>query len=284
MTKRRAKRQFDKRSRGNAGTRGVPPTGKRSRTRLGHYNSTVSAGDMVVKPGRPTGLVVAHLIAVVLFVGSLWVLYSLFSNPRFQVLDVAVQGNRLIEEAEIREAAGIEGSSIFRVRPDAVAERLTQTFGCIDRVAVTTRLPNHVSIVVHELEDTVVWESGGTYWWLDADGRVLGTLDDPRDLVVVRDVAGFESEPEDQIIGPPWQLLRDMTHALPDVRAYDYTREEGLILYVTDGMWPVYLGHDGKAQDKVALMGALVDRLTQQGLDVQYIDMRNERRAAYKQR
>jgi cell division septal protein FtsQ len=236
---------------------------------------------MEVTPGRPLGLTWTRLAALVLFVGSVGVLYSLFSNPRFQVTDVTVQGNHLVSSDDIRRTADVEGS-IFRVRPDAVSERIRGAFGCIDRVNVTSRLPNHVTITVREREGTLVWESAGRYWWVGPEGSVLGTLDDPGDLVVVRDATDSDTDPEGQVVGPPWRLVGELSRAMPTVRAYDYTREHGLVVYATEEMWPVYLGHEGDAYAKVALMRALVGQLTQQGVRVQYIDVRNERRAAYK--
>ena len=83
--------------------------------------------------------------------------------------------------------------------------------------------------------------------------------------------------------GVPWQLALDMAATLPAIRGYDFTSDEGLVLYVTPNQWPVYLGHEGNGQVKVALMQALVQRLLDEKAAVSYIDLRNEHRPTYKQ-
>ena len=59
-----------------------------------------------------------------------------------------------------------------------------------------------------------------------------------------------------------------------------------MTIYVTwaKGNWPVYLGHSGDMATKVAVVQALVNTLTQQGVDVEYIDLRNDARPTFKKR
>jgi len=54
------------------------------------------------------------------------------------------------------------------------------------------------------------------------------------------------------------------------------------VAYVTAEGWPVYLGHEGDAAAKVAIMRALVDELVRRNVSVAYIDLRNEVRPTYK--
>jgi hypothetical protein len=103
-------------------------------------------------------------------------------------------------------------------------------------------------------------------------------------LVVVHDLKGVAPAPHEQIAGLPWQLAQDLLQVLPIIKTYDYTPDEGLIVYVTTNNWPVYLGHEGDAGAKVALMQAVVEQLTAKGVNVEHIDLRNERRPTYKKR
>ena len=86
-----------------------------------------------------------------------------------------MQGVDLIDAGEIRTAAAVDGMSIFRVRTDDVDRRLRDTFGCIDHVDITCRLPGVVSISVREREAAVIWQSGNRNWWIGSDGSVLGS-------------------------------------------------------------------------------------------------------------
>ncbi|NLG51610.1 MAG: FtsQ-type POTRA domain-containing protein [Chloroflexi bacterium] len=264
-----------------AGSRTARASGnKRSRTRLGVYESTAQVDARGVATGSGAW---AKLPAILLLVGSLWVLYTLFTDVRFQVRDVAVEGTNRLPASEIRRVANLNNVSSFWVNGLDVTARLKDEFGLIDDVSVTCRLPNRVVITVSEREAVLVWESGGRQWWVDASGEVLGETNDPSGFVVIHDTQGFDAQPEDYIAGVPWQLALEMAEALPAIREYDYTSELGLVLYVTPSQWPVYLGHEGNARTKAALMQALAQQLLDKQVAVGYIDLRNEGRPTYKQ-
>jgi len=101
--------------------------------------------------------------------------------------------------------------------------------------------------------------------------------------VIIHDIQAFAARPGGYIAGVPWRLALEMADALPAIREYDYTSEMGLTLYVTPYQWPVYLGHEGNARTKVALMQALAQQLLDKQVAVGYIDLRNEGRPTYKQ-
>lgn len=259
-------------------------TGRRSRSRLGSAAEAVSMEGLELAPARSKRLIWVRLPALFLFFGSVWVLYNLFSDARFRVNEVSISGINLLQRAEIERLLDVTHKSIFRVDSKGLEARLLQEFGCIKRVEVTCRLPNRLSVVVEEHEVKLVWESGGGYWWIGADGSVLGRAKGPGDLLVIHDLEGLAPEPQGRILGVPWAYALALRQALPEIKAYDYAADKGLILYVTTAQWPVYLGHRGDAGEKVALMKALVEQLVAKRVDVEYIDLRNERRPMYKKR
>jgi cell division septal protein FtsQ len=53
-------------------------------------------------------------------------------------------------------------------------------------------------------------------------------------------------------------------------------------VYATTDQWLVYLGHEGDAARKVAIMISLVQQLEGSRQRVAYIDLRNEHRPVYK--
>jgi len=112
----------------------------------------------------------------------------------------------------------------------------------------------------------------------------LGAADVPGTMPVLHDIHGFAPDPGEHIPGVPWGLAHDLWAALPAIQSFDYTSEQGLVLYVTANEWPIYLGHQGDARLKVALLWTLVEELTTMGVDVEYIDLRNEARPTYKVR
>ena len=216
-----------------------------------------------------------------LLLGGVALLLSLFRGERFSIASAEVHGAKLISQSEI--LASVEmGQSIFRLRTDDIEARLMQEFGCIQRVFVRCRLPNRLRIDLTESHRLFVWESDGGMWWVDDSGRVLGQTRNVGELVVVHDLRTWAPDPYQgtdagYLVGVPWDLARAMTKVWPDVREIDYTREHGLIIYVTANGWPVYLGHGGSAAAKSALLQSLVDQLTDHGARVEYIDLRSER-------
>ncbi|MCD6519960.1 MAG: FtsQ-type POTRA domain-containing protein [Anaerolineae bacterium] len=226
----------------------------------------------------------AKVFALVLFGGSVWLLYAFFTDSRFTVKQVEVQGNSLIQEKDILQAMGIVRESIFRVRPQEEAELLKKTFGCLRRVSVRCWLPDHVLVSVEERQALLLWESGGRYWWVDAEGNVLGEAASRGGLPVIHDVGNVDPLPKEFIPGVPWQLVRELVKALPEVTSLDYTRAEGLILYVTEDRWPVFLGYRGSGKAKARVLRALVSDLQRRGIQVEYIDLRDEWHPTFKER
>jgi len=257
--------------------------GRRTQTRLGALESAAEPGEATLAPSR-AALAWAKAPALVLLVGSVWVLASLFGNPRFRVAEVSVEGERLVRREDVLRVADVAGQSIFHIQAQQIERRLLEGSGLIEKATVRCRLPNQVSIYLIEREAALIWESGGRYWWIGADGEVLGPTDGPGTMPVLHDIHGYAPDPGEHIPGVPWGLAHDLWAALPAIQAFDYTSEQGLVLYVTSNEWPVYLGHQGDARLKVALLWTLVDRLNTMGVGVEYIDLRNEARPVYKVR
>lgn len=261
-------------------------SGRRSETRLGTAESVTQSDGMEVQPldaGTRRVSLWVKLPGGVLLLGSIWVLISLFTNARFRVMDVTIEGARLVRRQDVLQTADVAGDSIFWVQAGEIEQRLEKGSGLIEDATVRCSLPNQVIISLVEREAALIWESGGRHWWIGTDGAVLGLATGPGTMPVLHDIRGHSPEPSDHIAGVPWALANDLWAALPAIEAFDYTSEHGLVLYVTAQEWPVFLGHEGDARLKVALLWTLVERLTAAGTNVEYIDLRNEARPTYKE-
>jgi cell division septal protein FtsQ len=223
------------------------------------------------------------LPAVILVLLSLWALYMLFASPRFQVNRVVIEGARIVQPADVQRVVDVVGKSVFRVQARQLEARLQSEFGCIKQATVACRLPNQVFVTIQEHEAVLIWESGGRSWWIDVEGNILGAAPTSGDLLVLHDIR----KPRPIHKGMCWASPPSLraTWAGAARRAFvDYTREEGLIVYAAPKGWPVYLGHNGDARTKAALMQALVQQLVAKKADVVYIDLRHEQRPIVKQR
>jgi cell division septal protein FtsQ len=236
-------------------------------------------------PGGALGwgrLALVRLPALLLLVGSIWMLRLFFRDARFRVSEVVVEGARLLSREQIEQALGLEQMATFRVSPSRLADQLVDAFPIVAHATVKCELPGKVTIQVQEHTAVLLWESGGRTWWVDSQGNVLGGAPDPLGLVVVHDVEGVAPSPAGHLPGAPLGLAWEIVQALPAVRAFDYAVDEGLVLHVGPAQWPVYMGHSGDAREKVAVMLALAQQLVDSRADVAYIDLRNERRPVYK--
>ncbi|MHB1354913.1 MAG: cell division protein FtsQ/DivIB [Anaerolineae bacterium] len=207
---------------------------------------------------------------------------TLLFGSQFRVGQVLVYGADLLDIQAILQAADVSGRSIITISPRQVEARLRKQFVCIASLSIQRQLPNLVTIRLEEEPARWAWESGGRFWWVKEDGSVIGEMPDASRLFVIHDINRVYSAPGEYIPGFPWRLASDMLQALPVIPAFDYTPGEGLIVYVTDQQWPVYLGNDGDARVKAALLRALVGTLVQSQTAVGYIDLRNESRPLYK--
>ncbi len=267
----------------------------RSGARLGAYRSVVASDPFrLVTPSRTMTApsiwpqVLIKLPALVLLLGSLWLLNVLFRSDSFRVQGAIVEGGKLIGEEDVERTLRLAGVSIFRIDASQVAQRLKSEYAYLEHVSVSCRLPNRVHIVLVERSAAQIWQSGGRSWWVDMRGEVLGPVKETQgqrdDLIVINDLKGFAPDPQGRIIKVPWKLAQEVQRAMPAIKTYDYTPETGLIIYVTAAGWPVYLGHEGDAQTKIAVLRPLVDQLVAARVNVAYIDLRNEQRPTYERR
>jgi len=252
------------------------PKGKRSAGRQSASSRGRAAG---ARRSPSTSMALIKLPGAAVLLICLWVLYALLTHPRFMVRYVRIEGLQLLDEGRVRSVMALGSQSVFRVRTKQLERELIETFGCIEQAAVACRLPNQVQVTVQEYQAVVVWESGGNRWWLDAQGRVLGGSTDPGALITIHDLRGTNDAPAGFVVGPSPVYARDLAEALPGVRDVDYTREHGLVVYAPERGWPVFLGRDGDAHRKVAILVGIIAEYGERGDragSIEYVDLRNE--------
>lgn len=256
--------------------------------RQGHYGQPVRSEERLrseqpaTKKARPWRFLWIRLPALLLVLGSLYILHALFGNERYTVRHVTIDGTRLLPQEDVLAAMGVEQASVFWVNPKSLETHLLDTFPLLEEVSIRSVLPDRVEVRLTERSNVLLWESGGQTWWVDYQGTVLGVAESPVGLVVIHDVAGTATDASGRIAGVPWQLAWDLVRAMPTLSVMDYTREHGLVVYATIDHWPVYLGHEGDAARKAAIMVSLVQQLDGSRQRVAYIDLRNEHRPVYK--
>ena len=94
--------------------------------------------------------------------------YGVLFSGFFSVKHVEVEGAVLSDADQIRSTVPL-GSSLWFISKKQIADRVSDD-PAVDGVAVLRGLPDSVKIVVSEKKPAMVWQSGPTYYVLDADG------------------------------------------------------------------------------------------------------------------
>jgi cell division protein FtsQ len=260
---------------------------RRSQRRLGadyqtygsQYRSTIEAVSVRPMAAIDTGRL-SRVLAAALLVVLGWGLYTLFTAPIFYVSGVEVRGNAMISAEEVYAASDLDRLSIFWVDSDAVRSRI-EALPDIKSAQVRTALPARVIITVEERAPQLVWRSGATTWWIDAEGTVIvprGMLDG---AVVITDVDAGSITPGDVIASEVLESVGALRALLPNLSEMLYSHERGVGFRTGEG-WPVFVGDAQDMQAKLTVLKALRKHLLAQHITPALIDVQYPQRAYYR--
>ena len=123
---------------------------------------------------RKRGLGFMRPILYILMLAAMGFGISIF----FKVSEVEVQGNNEYSAEEIIAASGVEfGKNLFLVSASDIVDSLFKTMPYLDEVSITRKLPGTLVIHVEETQAVAVVESGGTYYVLNKNCKILDATD-----------------------------------------------------------------------------------------------------------
>lgn len=132
--------------------------------------------------------VIAGIVLVFGFVGWLTTL-----SPVFRVHDVAVRGNDLVTAEAIRAAAlVVPDTPMIALDSDGIVARVAEIPGIRD-VEVSRDLPD--TVVIDVTERTIIFQrvEAGTFEWVDEQGVIFSTSNEPVRGVLQAVTAGKDS-------------------------------------------------------------------------------------------
>ncbi len=267
------------------GTRSQRPRRRRSEMRLGiqsvNYATKPSARPKVFGAGLPVVRIpIAKIFGVILLVVLGWVGYSLFTLPEFFVYTADIQGNGAISAYEIYTISGVDSQSVFWLNETKIENRIKTALPNIKSAAVSINLPANVVIEVVERRPELLWQTGETVWWVDAEGVIVPPKQDLTGMlrVIDDDVQPLQAGHQiDQNIVEGAQALRLL---VPEVEIIRYSRVQGLIAATPEG-WPVYLGDGREMRAKLVVLTELLVDLQARNIKPAFIDIRNPMRPVY---
>ncbi len=237
-----------------------------------------AAGKNAKKPawfsGRLTWRVAGAALIVLLLALSL---AQVWFHAAFRVSAVAVYGVERVLAEDVGRASGVEGRSIFQIRP-AAAERSITALPGVTAATVHVRLPNQVIVDVVEHQPWVAWQVITETVWLAADGRTRVPVAGAPPALSLVDETGAAMDEAGRMKPYVYSSLRALHLARPEMTAVYYGRLEGLYYRAPEG-WTIYLGDQGKVAAKLALLQAVQNSPAVRNTRPEVIDLRYEGRA-----
>lgn len=157
-----------------------------------------------------------RLLSVTLSVALGAAIYMLWTAPNLQVGAPAITGNLRLDTAEIRSVLGIQAQPIFTVEPLKLERRLRLSFPELVSASVKVEFPNRVVVEVSERSPVVLWEQGGSYTWIDANGVAFRPHGQADNLIRVQALTapGNWTAPTADPLSPKPFLSREMISAI----------------------------------------------------------------------
>ena len=155
----------------------------------------------------------------------------LLAAPAFVVAEPVVVGQRLVQAEAIARASGLSGTSVFLV-DSARVERAVLDLRPVASAHVAVTLPNVVTISVVERQPAAVWRTGGSAFFVDADGVVLGEAQGDAPPASITDLDARRvfvgGQVDRAVIARAAALGEALKGYLPAGPAFDYSRADGL--------------------------------------------------------
>ena len=257
----------------------VQPAQLRIRVNMGRYQQPTSA---VHKPEWNIQLIKRTfllLLLVMLLVAAVhWGTQTLEHSGAFVVRRVAVQGNRMSNEAQIRTLAALRyGDQLFSVTPEEIEERVRQ-HPWIDQVSVERVWPDTVTIRVYEHRPLAMinfeGEQQGLYY-LGYDGSVFAPVEPLQDIDYPV-ITGFPLPAQkttiteldvgqDKVTKDARDFLQVAARGHPilplqSISEIHVDSEKGIIVYLVEHPFPIYVGY-GNVEKRYYQLVKLFERL-----------------------
>lgn len=178
------------------------------------------AGSSQVQPGVRRTLLhwitSGRLFSLGLFVAATACLCYLFIAPDFQVQQVDVAGNAVLEDHVVTDMAQLDDLWIWFVDKEAIATQVRQN-AYVEQAAVELALPNRAIVHISERRPEVRWQAGGTEYLVDGSGRVLDAATATNDgTLVIVDTSNPTLQPNQYVDPDALKLAQALAVRLPN--------------------------------------------------------------------
>jgi len=200
------------------------------------------------------------LLAAILSAGGWFCYQALERSDIFRLTTVSIQGNRMTRQAQILDLGSIEqGVNLLSFDVGLAEERISR-HSWIDRVEIARSWPSTLKVRVYEHRPlamvNIEKEEGRSLYYVDHQGKVYALVDDSQDLDFPV-ITGVQSTGDltgtmigdKGLVAQAFQFLRLAAGGNPivplqTISEVNVSPEKGIVVYLVDHPFPIYMGYD----------------------------------------
>lgn len=215
---------------------------------------------------------------VVLMLGVIAGMISLYFSPALRVENVQVSGADVVSEQDVLDMVDVKGDSMLRVDTGAIADEI-RTLPMVNDVSVERAWPKTIRIRISERVAWGYWKSGQNLYPIDVEGLVLEGVTPPEGATVIEDtdpaasISPGDYVDQDAVFLAQVLLKRVPETVSPAVGAIEYSSETGLSLQTSAG-YRVVIGDSQNFDYKLSVWKALEAELGPEGMAGHVLDLR----------
>lgn len=192
----------------------------------------------------------------------------------FKVENVSVSGNDRYTAEEIIAVCGVEqGDNLVLLDKYAIAQRLYTQLPYITNVRINRSFPDGLNVVVTETHASLAIESGGAWWLVSRDGKIVDVTDEAgvQGYVLLRGMSAQEAQIGTQLSlaaqsAMTTQRLIEMVAKLSERNMLEKTQsidasDHEILVIQYDGRFDVELYYDADLDFKLDCLRAAVNEL-----------------------
>ena len=200
------------------------------------------------------------LLAVIFSAGGWFSYQALVRSDIFRLSTVSIQGNRITRQVEILDLGSIEqGVNLLSFDVGLAEERISH-HPWIDRVEITRAWPSTLTVRIYEYQPLAMINieraDEQKLYYVDHQGRVFALVDDDKDLdfpvitgVQATDELTGKNIGDKGLVAEAFQFLRLAARGNPivplqTISEVNVSPEKGLVVYLVDQPFPIYMGYD----------------------------------------
>lgn len=216
-----------------------------------------------------------RLASLGIFLVACGALFALFTDTRFNVRQITVEGHNALSVEEVAGLADLRGRPIWFTNGAQAVARLQEN-AYIAAATIEVSLPDQALIRIVERRPEVRWQAGGVQYLVDGTGKVLGPAQEVAEgnVLVITDLSNAQLSPKAQLDLDAIQLAQALAIRLPielGLTPAQIGWDHGLGVYVrTDTAQTIVFGQSENLDRKLAILAALLSDQTA----FSYMDLR----------